>query len=91
MTERKARDVAAQLETDLGAGWVVRGVLHYPTRANTHAIAGKHVDYLLERDPGREVLVVILCASEWAPTKICAHCSTVYVGAGCMACADEGW
>jgi len=58
MPERKASDVAAALATDLGVGWVVRGVLHYPSTNDTHTVAGKDVDYVLARYVGREVLVV---------------------------------
>lgn len=90
MTERKARDLAARLEADLGAGWAVRGVLHYPSTRDTHTIAGREVDYVLANHVGREVLVVVLAASEWAPTTICPYCRRLYVGPGCMDCADEG-
>ena len=90
MTERRARDVAAGLATDLGVGRDVRGVLHYLSTRDTHTIAGREVDYVLANYVGREVLVV-LAASEWAPTQICASCRTLYVGPGCMDCADEGW
>lgn len=91
MPERKASDVAAALATDLGVGWEVWGVLHYSSTSDTHTIAGKDVDCVLARYAGREALVVVLAAREWAPTKICASCRTLYVGPGCMACADEDY
>jgi len=91
MTGRKAVDVAAGLATDLGAGWVVQGVVHYLSTTDTHTIAGKDVDFLLAKDAGREVLVVVLAASEWAPTRICPYCWTLYSGAGCLECVLEDY
>lgn len=90
MTEGKAQDLAARLESDLGVGWEARGVLHYLSAGDTHTIAAKDVGCVLRGYVGREVLVVVLVAREWAPTSICPSCRRLHLPPACLACADDG-
>jgi len=90
MATRKAKKIVARLESDLGPGWVLRGLVVYPSEGDTYTVAGRDVDYVLSEFVGREVVLLILPVSESEAWKICPTCGLPYPGAGCPACADDG-